>query len=68
MKKLERFGKLVGEFSDVADFFVVYIEEAHPQGGWEFNVSISYLLRREICLQERSRKVDENDQNSLLIP
>ena len=56
MKKLERFGKLVDEFSDVADFFVVYIEEAHPQGGWELNVSISYLLRRENLFARKIRK------------
>lgn len=30
---------LVQEFSDVADFLTVYIEEAHPSNGWAFKVS-----------------------------
>ncbi|KAH1170841.1 hypothetical protein KIL84_006459 [Mauremys mutica] len=31
---LSAFGKLVEEFSGVADFLLVYIDEAHPSDGW----------------------------------
>uniref|UniRef100_A0A803W8K0 Iodothyronine deiodinase n=1 Tax=Ficedula albicollis TaxID=59894 RepID=A0A803W8K0_FICAL len=31
---LSAFSKLVEEFSGVADFLLVYIDEAHPSDGW----------------------------------
>lgn len=34
MFKLEEFKQLVRDFSDVADFLVVYIAEAHSTGQW----------------------------------
>lgn len=34
MAKLRDFGEIVHDFSDVADFVIVYIEEAHPSDGW----------------------------------
>ena len=37
--KLAEFEKMKAEYSDVADFLVVYIAEAHPQDGWALNVS-----------------------------
>ncbi|OXB65623.1 hypothetical protein ASZ78_011508 [Callipepla squamata] len=33
-KNLSAFSKLVEEFSGVADFLLVYIDEAHPSDGW----------------------------------
>ncbi|KAJ7409148.1 hypothetical protein WISP_116409 [Willisornis vidua] len=33
-KQLSAFSKLVEEFSGVADFLLVYIDEAHPSDGW----------------------------------
>ncbi|XP_033749304.1 thyroxine 5-deiodinase-like [Pecten maximus] len=43
MVKLKRFNSLVTRFTNVADFIIVYIEEAHPSDGWAFtnNVEIS---------------------------
>lgn len=66
MKKLQHFGKLVEEFSDVADFFVVYIEEAHPKGGWEFNVSTLSVTSRYEGREDSflARKIYENDLTS----
>ncbi|NWT43777.1 IOD2 deiodinase, partial [Uria aalge] len=32
--QLSAFSKLVEEFSGVADFLLVYIDEAHPSDGW----------------------------------
>ena len=37
--RVEEFLSLVQEFSDVADFVNIYIEEAHPNDGWAFEVS-----------------------------
>lgn len=34
MAKLRDFGEIVHDFSNIADFVIVYIEEAHPSDGW----------------------------------
>lgn len=46
MKRLQKYNDLFAEFKHVADFVVVYVEEAHPQDGWAFEVNIfkMYLL------------------------
>lgn len=41
--KLSDFGEIVRDFSDIADFVIVYIEEAHPSDGWALKVSSSKL-------------------------
>ncbi len=38
MNKLKEFGELAQDYSDIVDFVVVYIEEAHPEDGWSFKV------------------------------
>ena len=38
MQMLKKYQQLTNEFLDVADFAVVYIEEAHPVDGWAFKV------------------------------
>ena len=38
MNKLNVFGELAQDYSDIVDFVVVYIEEAHPEDGWSFKV------------------------------
>lgn len=37
--RVGEFLSIVQEFSDVADFLTVYIDEAHPTNGWAFEVS-----------------------------
>ena len=37
--KLREFNEIVRDFVDVADFVLVYIEEAHPSDGWALQVS-----------------------------
>lgn len=37
--RVDEFLSIAREFTDVADFLTVYIEEAHPSDGWAFNVS-----------------------------
>lgn len=39
MEMLRRYRHLRDQFSKVADFAVVYIEEAHPEDGWAFKVT-----------------------------
>lgn len=38
MQMLKKYQQLKDDFSEVADFAVVYIEEAHPVDGWAFKV------------------------------
>ena len=42
MAKLARFNEIVHDFSDVADFVIVYISEAHARDGWSFTVSFFF--------------------------
>ena len=39
MSQLDEFQEMANHFSHVADFCVVYIEEAHPSDGWALKVS-----------------------------
>ena len=43
MAKLRDFGEIVHDFSNIADFVIVYIEEAHPSDGWALKVRSSLL-------------------------
>lgn len=47
--KLESFLSIKDEFDDVADFVIVYIEEAHPSDGWAFQV-LMHLISKFIIL------------------
>ena len=38
MSALNGFRKLVADFNEIADFLIVYVEEAHPVDGWAFKV------------------------------
>ena len=44
MEMLKRFRQLKDQFSEIADFAVVYIEEAHPVDGWAFKVAFTNFL------------------------
>lgn len=44
LTKLREFGEVVHDFADIADFVIVYIEEAHPSDGWAFKVSLSRVV------------------------
>ena len=44
LTKLREFGEIVRDFADIADFVIVYIEEAHPSDGWAFKVGLSRLV------------------------
>lgn len=50
MTMLKKYQRLASEFSEVADFAVVYIEEAHPVDGWAFKVtSNAILFKNSVC-------------------
>lgn len=51
MSQLDAFQKMANEFSQVADFCVVYIEEAHPSDGWALKVSsqLSDKVKQKPC-------------------
>uniref|UniRef100_A0AAY5KR81 Iodothyronine deiodinase n=1 Tax=Esox lucius TaxID=8010 RepID=A0AAY5KR81_ESOLU len=52
---LPAFRRLVEEFSDVADFLLVYIDEAHPSDGWVAPAMgpFSFEVRKHRSLEER---------------
>uniref|UniRef100_A0A3B4FRG0 Iodothyronine deiodinase n=1 Tax=Pundamilia nyererei TaxID=303518 RepID=A0A3B4FRG0_9CICH len=52
---LPAFRQLVEDFSDVADFLLVYIDEAHPSDGWVAPPmgSCSFSFRKHQNLEER---------------
>uniref|UniRef100_A0A8C5RIR1 Iodothyronine deiodinase n=1 Tax=Laticauda laticaudata TaxID=8630 RepID=A0A8C5RIR1_LATLA len=45
------FNKLVEDFKSVADFLVIYIEEAHASDGWAFKNNI--VIKSHQTLQDR---------------
>ncbi|XP_067054969.1 type II iodothyronine deiodinase-like [Acropora muricata] len=51
MEMLRRYRHLRDQFSKVADFAVVYIEEAHPEDGWAFKGTSDIPMHR--TLEER---------------
>lgn len=54
VRRLQTFNELFTEFKDMADFAIVYVEEAHPKDGWAFEVNIftrySLILLQMFCL------------------
>lgn len=49
MQMLKRYQQLKDDFSEVADFAVVYIEEAHPVDGWAFKVKTGFSMCFSVC-------------------
>uniref|UniRef100_A0A8D2J0Y9 Iodothyronine deiodinase n=3 Tax=Varanus komodoensis TaxID=61221 RepID=A0A8D2J0Y9_VARKO len=54
MARLRAFERLAAGFVDVADFLLVYIEEAHPSDGW-VSSDAAYDIPKHQCLQDRLR-------------
>ncbi|KAK9409530.1 DIO2: Iodothyronine deiodinase [Crotalus adamanteus] len=51
---MSAFGKLVEEFSSVADFLLVYIDEAHPSDGWAApGISSSFEVKKHRNQEDR---------------
>lgn len=49
MQMLKKYQQLTSEFLEVADFAVVYIEEAHPVDGWAFKVTTEFFHFFFVC-------------------
>lgn len=54
MTRLAAFQRVVRQFADIADFLVVYIEEAHPSDGW-VSTDAPYQIPKHRCLEDRLR-------------
>uniref|UniRef100_A0A3Q3BLP9 Iodothyronine deiodinase n=1 Tax=Kryptolebias marmoratus TaxID=37003 RepID=A0A3Q3BLP9_KRYMA len=54
MTRLAAFQRVMGLYADVADFLVVYIEEAHPSDGW-VSSDAPYQIPKHRCLEDRLR-------------
>lgn len=52
MARLKTFQRLARQNADVADFVVVYIEEAHPSDGW-VSTDAPHQIPKHRCLEER---------------
>ena len=48
MQKFNEFSQLVSNFSDVADFLTIYIEEAHPREGWVLEDNIDLAKHKSL--------------------
>lgn len=54
MTRLAAFQRVMRQYADVADFLVVYIEEAHPSDGW-VSSDAPYQIPKHRCLEDRLR-------------
>ncbi|XP_045610646.1 type I iodothyronine deiodinase [Procambarus clarkii] len=52
MANLERFRKIMDDFSGMADFVVVYVAEAHPTDGWAIQGGLNIATHK--TLEERT--------------
>ena len=60
---------MVSQFRHIANFVVVYIEEAHPNEEWHFDAQ-KYKMNQHSCLNERLDAVQllNNDLEDKAIP
>ncbi|KAG8561982.1 hypothetical protein GDO81_015552 [Engystomops pustulosus] len=65
---LPAFSKLVEEFSNVADFLLVYIDEAHPSDGWAAPGGGSYEVKKHRNLEDRCAAANKLLENFSLPP
>lgn len=54
MAKLARFNEIVQDFSDLADFAIIYISEAHAQDGWAFKVRPELSLSKSLSSYQKN--------------
>ena len=62
MSQLDAFQKMVNDFSQVADFCVVYIEEAHPSDGWALKVTLISSSRKRANSKNHRKKKREREK------
>lgn len=66
MSQLDAFQKMVNDFSQVADFCVVYIEEAHPSDGWALKVTLISSSRKRANSKNHRKKKERENKKTLL--
>lgn len=52
MARLKAFRGVATQYKDVADFLLIYIEEAHPSDGW-VSTDAPYQIPKHQCLEDR---------------
>jgi len=52
MAKINEFLDIVPKYGDVADFLVIYIQEAHPLDAWHFDFETNKRYSHK-CLEDR---------------
>lgn len=52
MARLKAFQRVATQYADIADFLLVYIEEAHPSDGW-ISTDAPYDIPKHRCLEDR---------------
>uniref|UniRef100_A0A8B9TPB2 Iodothyronine deiodinase n=1 Tax=Anas platyrhynchos TaxID=8839 RepID=A0A8B9TPB2_ANAPL len=60
------FNKLVKDFSSIADFLIIYIEEAHAADGWAFKNNI--IINNHRSLEDRKIAAQLLQKNNPLCP
>ena len=68
MSQLDAFQKMVNDFSQVADFCVVYIEEAHPSDGWALKVTLISSSRKRANSKNYRKKKREREKKKTTLP
>uniref|UniRef100_A0A672TUN9 Iodothyronine deiodinase n=2 Tax=Strigops habroptila TaxID=2489341 RepID=A0A672TUN9_STRHB len=66
MLKFHEFNKLIQDFSSIADFLIIYIEEAHAVGGWAFKNNV--IIKNHRSLEDRKTAAQFLQKNDPLCP
>ena len=66
MLKFDEFNKLVKDFSSIADFLIIYIEEAHAVDGWAFRNNV--VIKNHRSLEDRKTAAQFLQQKNPLCP
>ncbi|GCC25345.1 hypothetical protein chiPu_0003755 [Chiloscyllium punctatum] len=63
MARLKSFQRLAAQYADIADFLLVYIEEAHPSDGW-ISTDAPYDIPKHRSLQDRLKAASLMDREN----
>ncbi|GCB76738.1 hypothetical protein scyTo_0019188 [Scyliorhinus torazame] len=69
MTRLESFQRVVTQYADIADFLLVYIEEAHPSDGW-VSTDAPYDIPKHRSLEDRLKAaslIDKENPGCLVV-
>ncbi len=66
MGKFKRFNSIAKEFASIADFLIIYIEEAHPSDGWGFKYNVQIATHRSV--QDRLNAASQLAEEEMVCP